>query len=118
MALRCVLETDAAIPFIVTGKREETNVPGQALYLMNTTFVLEQAEAMAMRVYKGAETNSDRVVNAFRIAFARSASNKEVENALAFLRNFIIRAGADSQNRQKIERLAFVTFCQSLSISA
>ena len=102
----------------MTGKREETNVPDQALYLMNNAFVLEQAEAMATRVYKGAETNRDRVANAFRIAFARSASNKDIDNALAFLRNFVIRSGADSQNRQKIERLAFVTFCQSLMISA
>jgi len=109
---------DPANPNIVTGKREETNVPDQALYLMNNPFVLEQAEAMAMRIYKGAETNRDRVSNAFRIAFARSASNKEIDNALAYVRNFIIRTGADSQNRQKIERLAFVTFCQSLIISA
>ena len=109
---------DPADPNIVTGKREETNVPDQALYLMNNAFVIEQAEAMALRVYKGAETNRDRISRAFAIAFARPATNEEIDTALAYLSDFIIRAGADSQNRQKIERLALNTFCQSLLISA
>ena len=109
---------DPANPNIVTGKREETNVPDQALYLMNNAFVIEQAEAMAMRIYEGAETNRDRVSSAFAIAFARSASNKEIDDALAYMRNFIIRAGTDSQNRQKIEKLSLITFCQSLLMSA
>ena len=34
---------DPADSNIVTGKREETNVPDQALYLMNNKFVIEQA---------------------------------------------------------------------------
>ena len=109
---------DPADPNLVTGKREETNVPNQALYLMNNAFVIEQAETMATRIYKGAETNRARVSHAFAIAFARSATNKEIDNALAYMRNFIIRAGADSKNRQKIEKLALNTFCQSLLISA
>ena len=109
---------DPADPNIVTGKREETNVPDQALYLMNNAFVIEQAEAMALRVYKAAETNRDRISRAFAIAFARPATNEEIDNALAYLSDFINRAGADSQNRQKIERLALNTFCQSLLISA
>ncbi|MEC9328017.1 MAG: hypothetical protein VYC63_08870, partial [Verrucomicrobiota bacterium] len=81
-------------------------------------FVIEQAEAMALRVYKAAETNRDRISRAFAIAFARPATNEEIDNALAYLSDFINRAGADSQNRQKIERLALNTFCQSLLISA
>lgn len=109
---------DPADPNIVTGKREETNVPDQALYLMNNAFVIEQAEAMALRVYKSAETNRNRISRAFAIAFARPATNEEIDNALAYLSDFIIRAGTDSQNRQKIERLALNTFCQSLLISA
>mgnify|MGYP001161334150 FL=1 len=109
---------DPADSNIVTGKREETNVPDQALYLMNNKFVIEQAEAMAMRINKGAKTNNERVANAFNIAFARSATKNEVDEALAFIRNFILRAGPDSRNRDNIERLAFITFCQSLLISA
>ena len=45
-------------------------------------------------------------------------ADEEIDNALAYLSDFINRAGADSQNRQKIERLALNTFCQSLLISA
>ena len=109
---------DPADPNIVTGKREQTNVPDQALYLMNNKFVLEQAEGMALRVYKGAKTDRERVANAFAIAFSRPATNQEVDAALAYMRNFIVRVGPDSQNRQKTERLALITFCQSLLISA
>ena len=71
-----------------------------------------------MRINKGAKTNNERVANAFNIAFARSATKNEVDEALAYIRNFILRAGPDSRNRDNIERLAFITFCQSLLISA
>ena len=109
---------DPADSNLVTGKREETNVPDQALYLMNNNFVIEQAESMASRLIKGAKNNRERVGNAFSIAFARSATKKEIDEALAYMRNFILRVGPDSQNRKDIERLALVTFCQSLLISA
>ena len=109
---------DPADPNLVTGKREETNVPDQALYLMNNTFVLQQAEAMAKRLLAEADTPREHFSKAFLLCYGRPANKGEVEASLAFLQRFQITAGADSQNRDEIRYLAFTSFCQSLLISA
>ena len=109
---------DPADPNLVTGKREETNVPDQALYLMNNPFVLQQAEAMAKRLLSGTGTAREQFSKAFLLCYGRSATRQEVSASLAFLQRFLIAAGADSQNRNAIRHLAFATFCQSLLISA
>ena len=107
-----------ADPNLVTGKREETNVPDQALYLMNNNFVLQQAEAMARRLLSEADTPREQFSKAFLLCYGRPANKEEVEASLAFLQRFQITAGADSRNRNEIRYLAFATFCQSLLISA
>ncbi|MCP4846998.1 MAG: DUF1553 domain-containing protein [Verrucomicrobiaceae bacterium] len=109
---------DPADPNLVTGKREETNVPDQALYLMNNTFVIQQAEAMAKRLIAETDAPRERFTKAFLLCYGRPATKDEIEATMAFLQRFQITAGADSQNRQEINHLAFVSFCQSLLISA
>ena len=109
---------DPADPNLVTGKREETNVPDQALYLMNNSFVIQQAEAMAKRLIAETDAPRERFTKAFLLCYARPATKDEIEATTAFLQRFQITAGADSQNRDAIRHLAFATFCQSLLISA
>src|SRR5690606_32034366 len=46
---------DFAEPSQVTGVRETTNVPTQALYLMNSPFVQDRAAAFAARLQREAE---------------------------------------------------------------
>jgi len=109
---------DAADPNIVTGEREETNVPGQALYLMNNPFVLAQAEALAKRVIKEADTGRERIARAFLLCYGRAAAQADIDVSEAFLQRFEIAAGPSSKGREKIRELAFTTFCQSLLASA
>ena len=109
---------DPADPNLVTGKREETNVPDQALYLMNNAFVIQQAEAMAKRLIAETDTPRERFTKAFLLCYGRPATKDEIEATMAFLQRFQVTAGADSQNRNDISHLAFVSFCQSLLISA
>ena len=46
---------DFAEPSLVTGDRETTNVPVQALYLMNSPFVQARAKALADRLLREAD---------------------------------------------------------------
>src|SRR5438093_1509979 len=43
---------DVAEPTMVTGSRDTTTVPTQALFLMNNPFVTQQAQAFAQRLMK------------------------------------------------------------------
>jgi len=94
---------DVANPNLVTGDRDVTNVPLQALYLLNGPFLQEQASALAKRV----QLSSDRVQCAFDFCFNRSPDAKEI----ALAKNFFRGSSTDD-----LKMLA--AFCQSLLSSA
>jgi hypothetical protein len=104
---------DFANPSLVTGERAATTGPAQALYFMNSPFVIQQAEAFADRICGLANDDSSRVELAYRIVFARSPTDSERTRALEFLRNCIARAEASNPQRQ-----AWSELCQSLFASA
>lgn len=81
-----MLTFDRPIPFSTFGKRNETNVPAQSLFLMNDPFVAQQAEVMAKRVLaqKGL-TEEARIQRIYHWAFAREAGPDEVQRAKVFL---------------------------------
>lgn len=94
---------DVANPSLVTGDRDVTNVPLQALYLLNGPFVQEMAAALAKRV----ESAPNRVRRAFELCFNRSPDAHEVALAEKFLQN----APGDDSKR-------FTAYCQALLCSA
>ncbi len=94
---------DVANPNLVTGDRDVTNVPLQALYLLNGPFVQDQAAALAKRI----QSSPDRVQAVFQLCFNRTPDAREVVLAEKFLR-------ARSVDDLKL----LPAFCQSLLASA
>ncbi|HUR46480.1 MAG TPA: PSD1 and planctomycete cytochrome C domain-containing protein [Candidatus Saccharimonadales bacterium] len=77
---------DFANPDMETGKRYETTVPQQALYLMNSPLVVEQARNLAERPeVKRAETDIERIEALYRIAYQRPPRPEEIKLGLEFL---------------------------------
>ena len=66
-------------------RRTSTTVPTQALTLLNNEFALRQAQAFAKRVSKLADTDAQRVREAYRIALSRAPTQSEMEANLGFL---------------------------------
>jgi hypothetical protein len=62
---------------ITSERRTETTVPQQQLFVLNSPFVIETAKAFAARIQKEATSDAERVQRAFRLAFARPASDEE-----------------------------------------
>ncbi len=101
----------------VNGARETTNVPGQALYLLNNDFVIAQAKHLADRLASGysgtndagnaAKAREGRVDLAFRLIFGRPASLSE-QNAAA---EFFSRIAKDPRVRPQG---AWADFCLAL----
>jgi hypothetical protein len=109
---------DAADPNLVTGERESTNVPGQALYLMNNGFVLRRSDVMAQRLLKETEEAEERIRLAFKLAYGRKASTLEVEQAKGFLWSFTAAAVKKGEERKRAGYKALRSFCQALLVSA
>ena len=79
-------------------RREVTTVPTQALTLFNNETFLRQAEHLAERVQREAGNDtSAQIKRLYRIAYSREASDKEVQQALEFLRTRSLAAESSSR---------------------
>jgi hypothetical protein len=78
---------DFADPDVCTGKRNATIVATQALYLLNSSFVLDQARQAAERLLREEKTDNGRVGRLFRLALGRSPTPVESAAVLDFLRS-------------------------------
>jgi cytochrome c553 len=112
---------------LVTGRRDATTVPGQALFLLNSSFVRRQALALGERLLADAASDADRVRRAYRLTLGRLPSEKEVERARAYLAEYEAAArdlpasGPDDKDavRPKDARsAAWMSFAQALMGSA
>jgi hypothetical protein len=80
------LAFDYPIPFTTIGRRSVSNVPAQALALMNNPFVVQQAEIWAKRVLAEPErTAGQRITGMYVSAFGRLPTETEVADALKFV---------------------------------
>ncbi|MEJ7616693.1 MAG: PSD1 and planctomycete cytochrome C domain-containing protein [Pyrinomonadaceae bacterium] len=70
-----------------TAARVASTTPIQALYMMNSQFMHEQAEKFAQRVASLGHSDGARVMAAYRIALGRDASPEERQRADEYLRH-------------------------------
>ena len=77
---------DFPIPFTTIGRRTVSNVPAQALCLMNNQFVTQQAETWAKRLDGEAQQEpSARVQGMYVAAFSRPPNEQELLEGLDFV---------------------------------
>ncbi|QEG32352.1 Planctomycete cytochrome C [Gemmata obscuriglobus] len=71
---------------LVSGTRDTTTVPAQALFLLNSPFVRKQALVFAERLLKDRDAaDADRVRAAYRLSVGREPTDAEVDRARAFV---------------------------------
>jgi hypothetical protein len=104
---------DFAEPSLVTGERETTNVPVQALYLMNSPFVQSRATALADRAFREADSHEQRLRHAFVLCFSRAPDASEMKLAAAF---FDQNQGGNDDDKEYRKLLA--SYCQALLATA
>jgi hypothetical protein len=75
---------DFANPNVHTASRPETASPQQALYLLNSPFVAEQASALAVRT-ADAGSDVERLRQLYRFALGRDPTLEEAADAHAFM---------------------------------
>ena len=76
---------DRPIPFTTFGKRTVTNVPAQALILMNDPFIHNQAAVMVKKMNeKGVSGFTARIQWIYQRAFSRNPSEEEIISARSF----------------------------------
>jgi Protein of unknown function (DUF1553)/Protein of unknown function (DUF1549)/Planctomycete cytochrome C len=81
------LAFDYPIPFTTIGRRSVSNVPAQALAMMNNPFVRQQADLWARQVLAGrGQSDRQRLDEVYEMAFGRLPDAGETTAALTFLK--------------------------------
>ena len=109
---------DGADSDVVTGHRESANVAGQALFLLNSPFVLQQADAFVAELQQNFDTTPERIEAAFLKAYSRPPTTGEMQNTMSFYRRFVPAATKETGNRQHAERMFLSSVCQGILCSA
>jgi hypothetical protein len=78
---------DVASPDTSTDRRARTTVPQQALYLMNSSFAIEQAKALVARQeMAGAASTPDKINALYRVIFQRPPTEEEKQLGEEFIK--------------------------------
>ena len=100
-----MLTFDAPIPFNTIGDRHESNVPAQALTLMNDPLVIELAGRWAKRILEQPLTWEQRVRKVFLQALSRPETDEELQAAREFFelqRQTMGQAKDESENQHQL----------------
>lgn len=123
---------DFAENSLVTGERETTNVPSQALFMLNSKFVEKRAERLGERVVAGYPAGpngglgaylQERITYAYWLVFSRPPDNNERAAATAFFTRFPAswakgQSGAAGVRDADAAKAAWTSFCRALFASA
>ncbi|MFO0951741.1 MAG: DUF1549 and DUF1553 domain-containing protein [Isosphaeraceae bacterium] len=104
---------DFADPGFVNGERATTSGPTQALYLLNSPFVIRQAEFAAADLLSEQEETPARVEAAYLRFLARKPTPDEAKRAAGFVAGFKTDGAKGDP-----ERAAWAAFCQAIYASA
>jgi hypothetical protein len=105
---------DFAEPGFVSGRREVTNVPEQALYMLNSPMLATAAQKLAERVLTAHPATvflAQRVQFAYGLVFSRSPSEAEQKAASEFFAKF-------PNNNNANATTVWTSFCRALLASA
>ena len=95
-----MLTFDSPTPFSTMGRRNVSNVPAQALILMNDPIVVELASSWAKRAVEMHPDTESRIDGMYQAAFARQPTTKERAFATAYVKNQLAASGVDKNNQQ------------------
>jgi hypothetical protein len=105
-------------PSEITGARASTTVPTQALFLMNSPFLKEQARRTAARLLdEKTLDDAGRVGRLHLLAFNRPASTEEIQRALVFLDEFERALALPPQGPDNRRWEAWAQLCHALLAS-
>jgi len=105
---------DGADANAATGIRQTSTVAPQALFMLNSEFVHEQAGLFADRLTREASQDVDRVLLAYRLVFGRSPAPDELQEALDYLRQVSQRIAELSIPEDQRTRAAWVSYLRAL----
>ncbi|MCB9939174.1 MAG: DUF1553 domain-containing protein [Planctomycetaceae bacterium] len=106
---------DFADPDLVVGKRPVTNVPAQALLLMNSPFVMNCAEQTAKKLLAIEGRSPEQLVaDIYQVTLSRTPTTLEIQRAIAFVNNTGEETGEEVDSiTKRLAQLVHVLFAST-----
>jgi hypothetical protein len=101
---------DCADPNTATGQRPLSTTALQALFMLNDTFIHQQAERFAERLLASPGTTGERIDLAFQFAFGRQATSEEQRDGAAYLEEIERKFAAAKVPAEKLPRAAWASY--------
>jgi hypothetical protein len=108
---------DGADTNVSTDKRTRSIIPQQALYLMNNPFVRDQARGFAQRLMGASESIQQRIEQAHRLAWGRSARAPEIEKGRRHIETYKKQLKADGAKPAEIDLEAWTSYARIMFMS-
>ena len=102
-------------PSVTTGKRQSTTVAPQALFMMNSQLVSQQAAQLASNLLKQ-ETLDDRarIESAYRMLYSRPPSDAEIDSAIRFIERYLDHLSDLQLDATTANARAWQSLCRAL----
>ncbi len=109
---------DMGDPSMVVAKRTATTVAPQALFVMNSPFVMEQSKALAESLLSDtAVMDAKRIEQAYLKLFSRPPTQAEIAEGTAYLAKYSQALSATEKDADKRRHTAWASYCQILLAS-
>lgn len=109
---------DAPDDKATTPRRNETTVAPQALFMMNSRFVRQRAASLAWKLLQEpAGTDTDRLIQAYRLIYGRAPSGAELTRSRSFLTDYAAEldpTGARQKLAGPLEHRLFARYDRSV----
>ncbi|MCP4189206.1 MAG: DUF1553 domain-containing protein [Planctomycetaceae bacterium] len=115
-ALYEVLQSfDFPDPSVTTGKRQSTTVAPQALFMMNSDLVAQQAAQLARNLLQQ-KTNNDRarIDTAYALLYSRPPNEAEIDSALHFIERYLDHLSDSQLDTTTAKTRAWQSLCRAL----
>ncbi|MEK6260137.1 MAG: DUF1553 domain-containing protein, partial [Planctomycetota bacterium] len=106
---------DFADPSTLNGQRDQTTVAPQALFMMNSEFVLSQSRSLAEGFLSRNDLRtSDRIRELYELAYSRPPSEAEVTRATTYLERLRAAMSQSGLATIDIEPKAWTSLCRAV----
>lgn len=112
---------DFADPNTLVGQRDQTTVPSQSLFLMNSATMIGFAEDTADRLTSNeAASDSERLHMLYQLAVNRQPTKEEQATALAFLKGNqgLLNENGSSSHENNTIKEAWISLCHAILASS
>ena len=109
---------DFPAPEMLVGNRPTTTVPAQALFMMNSPFVVSQAEQTASKLLTDSkQSDRQRVSELYLACLGREATTAEQSEAVQYIDALKQQNGKENSDAKVAEQKAWASYCQILFAS-